>query len=1088
MCFQKTNDVCWPYTITALPIVDDSRVHLYRKSSTSSALGGYSSPHEFSSTKNRKVVVTPLEEINHQHEAKNIEPNRQCALHLACQKDSPLEVIQILLDSDQHLSEASSTLWASDNDGNIPLMTAIQYGCRIETINALIAAKPSTLTARNLYGKTPLHLAVEYACKTVVSHTTDSSFHDDGGNYMNQEGEMGYSAKATARTSITTSATNTTRTVKRLAAPFGSHPDQVEHDTNALEIVRLIVNMCPEALDLGDKAYDSTPLHSLITSDGPGQIETLRTLLSVLLLDEDEREDTETDVDQLPQYLCTRYKRKFDQMTPLNLACQPQYYHFELISILVEVCDPMTIIDFPNSHGFTPLQYMCDPFLHFDASSSLTPSSFLSTTLTPPESSTRKNSYGAGTVSKLKASKLREYATALSFADINTLLLEMIQALMDHRNDRNRELQNTDVMTATPPKNKEQHALWMYLQQRHYDLSSLSSTASNNDKSSTNKNDESRLSLIPKTVLKQLPWPINPKVVYLLTKTFPPEDLLHRPCSLISRTIGGSDDSGNMNVTHLATVNAILSPYPRVAVSPTFVDLPTPISTATFSGTTCLDPEFACLYIILLTDYCQSSPVITQTDTMFSQSPPLKVTTDVVTTIKIWQSQQAAPLFSESTRRLSDFQSNNNIRCILRMVVHIMFATVYKTINAFTLKDTVGADDYTTRLSSHNTKLPPSVLDLIHQVSEDFLLGGEMLESSDIDEFEDIGFFDEAKLANLVTQFCDDTHEGETLTKALLLPSDVMSLDLFQMIFPTPPVRSIGTCLENAIRFRQSCCQRHQQENSLTLVPTLHRWNTSIVAWLLTVATRAMTSDSATQQDRRRYRNQIIKVLDLLTKESKTTPTNSNSDSTKDMTKDEIELLHILEESEKNYCNESDNGSESTDENGMGNQESESQDDDEEVGASTLNENDMVEDYKEVSKDHSGADTGDHPEGLLSLQSGSVPGEALPCRREENPTLTLVPAAGPSMVGTARSSTSIDSRLLSSPSTTSAPIVSTRGTIEDPISQQVQRPGQKCRGCSTTLETEWRFCPFCGSTDGCRSCGTQIRPGWRFCPCCGLQQ
>jgi hypothetical protein len=95
MCFVKTDDMSWPHIITGLPT------------------GGVLSEVE----RRSRLAPTILSRDEVLHFRNEIVPRGQCALHMALQRGSPLEVVQVLVESDP------STLQLADLDGDLPLMT-----------------------------------------------------------------------------------------------------------------------------------------------------------------------------------------------------------------------------------------------------------------------------------------------------------------------------------------------------------------------------------------------------------------------------------------------------------------------------------------------------------------------------------------------------------------------------------------------------------------------------------------------------------------------------------------------------------------------------------------------------------------------------------------------------------------------------------------------------------------------------------------------------------------------------------------------------------------------------------------------------
>lgn len=95
MCFVKTEDISWPHIITGLPTCGKSA--------------------KISEGTKRATIALSLEEVYHFRN--EVAPVGQCALHMALQRNLPLQVIRIIVESDP------STLMLSDNNGEIPLMT-----------------------------------------------------------------------------------------------------------------------------------------------------------------------------------------------------------------------------------------------------------------------------------------------------------------------------------------------------------------------------------------------------------------------------------------------------------------------------------------------------------------------------------------------------------------------------------------------------------------------------------------------------------------------------------------------------------------------------------------------------------------------------------------------------------------------------------------------------------------------------------------------------------------------------------------------------------------------------------------------------
>jgi len=286
----------------------------------------------------------------------------------------------------------------------------------------------------------------------------------------------------------------------------------------------------------------------------------------------------------------------------------------------------------------------------------------------------------------------------------------------------------------------------------------------------------------------------------------------------------------------------------------------------------------------------------------------------------------------------------------------------------------------------------------------------------------------------------------------------------------------------------------------------------------LTLATQAVTCDSAKQQDRRQYQTQISTLLCLLASDGKPTNSTCKSDETKATAKDEAELFHILEDFEKHFYNEVDCEYESSDdEDDMSDLDNQSQEEEEEEGQvdpNVLSEHDGIEDTVQVSisdvdegessdehamsdqavgsqkteeyegqLDHNMLNENDSTEDDITVSAAHIEREVKAKAQtpvSATPSVAIpVPTETPSLVET--------TRITSSYSPT-VPTTAASGTADSPISQQASRPSRNCQSCSAALQPKWCFCPFCGTADSCRDCGTQFRLGWRFCPCCGLQK
>ncbi len=50
----------------------------------------------------------------------------------------------------------------------------------------------------------------------------------------------------------------------------------------------------------------------------------------------------------------------------------------------------------------------------------------------------------------------------------------------------------------------------------------------------------------------------------------------------------------------------------------------------------------------------------------------------------------------------------------------------------------------------------------------------------------------------------------------------------------------------------------------------------------------------------------------------------------------------------------------------------------------------------------------------------------------------------------------------------------------------LEEPVERCSGCSTPIEAEFRCCPTCGEQlrVQCGGCGAMVRPSWVACPWC----
>ena len=108
MCFRKTDDDSWPYVATTastntttnlLHEEDDDRIRKRRRR------------HK------QKNATTKIEVEEIEHRRQNVLPNGQCALHIALQMNSSIDVINELLQADP------KSLHACDDVGDTPLMT-----------------------------------------------------------------------------------------------------------------------------------------------------------------------------------------------------------------------------------------------------------------------------------------------------------------------------------------------------------------------------------------------------------------------------------------------------------------------------------------------------------------------------------------------------------------------------------------------------------------------------------------------------------------------------------------------------------------------------------------------------------------------------------------------------------------------------------------------------------------------------------------------------------------------------------------------------------------------------------------------------
>ena len=69
------------------------------------------------------VVIISLDEVERMR--KEVEPNGQCSIHLACQRNAPLSIIRLLVES------CKDVLDQVDDDGNLPLMIGEQFLVRV---------------------------------------------------------------------------------------------------------------------------------------------------------------------------------------------------------------------------------------------------------------------------------------------------------------------------------------------------------------------------------------------------------------------------------------------------------------------------------------------------------------------------------------------------------------------------------------------------------------------------------------------------------------------------------------------------------------------------------------------------------------------------------------------------------------------------------------------------------------------------------------------------------------------------------------------------------------------------------------------
>jgi len=295
MCFVKTEDMSWPHIITGLPTCGNKSAKI--SEGTKSA-----------------TITLSLEEVYHFRN--EVVPVGQCALHMALQRNLPLQVIRVIVESDP------STLMVSDNNGEIPLMTALRHGLPMKTIEYLVDQDFSTLYARNFEGKVPLHLAIDFACSSVQS----TRLLDNG----------------------------TTRVTTR-----GAHPDQAESDENSLAIVEYLLKRGPFSADMGD-VHDSSPLYTAVSHQGPGRIETFEAMRRGFAYI---REKGLCQIPNLLQNSCRRH-RLHDKETPLHVVCRPSHFSPYLISTIMKL-NPISVI-IKNNMNQTPLHILCDPYQDSD--------------------------------------------------------------------------------------------------------------------------------------------------------------------------------------------------------------------------------------------------------------------------------------------------------------------------------------------------------------------------------------------------------------------------------------------------------------------------------------------------------------------------------------------------------------------------------------------------------------------------------------------------------------------------------------------------------------------------------------------------
>ena len=283
MCFVKTLDPLWPCVQTTLSPIDGEIVSHRQRTS--------------------RLSQRSQEEV--ELSRRDFRPQGQTALHLAAQRNSSLEVLQQLVRQDP------LTLQLTDNNGNIPLVTALLHGCDFFKSKFLLEQDPSTIDKTNENCQTPLMTAVDFACCCSVSDRP------------------------------TTTTTTTTTSVQANGL-----------ETNAFLVLDYVLQHRLVSADkVQSRGYQDIggALHTLVTSEGSGRQRVLHRIQS-----------------QVEQSMLRLSCRQFRlgpesllQRTPLHTVCLMRHWHPELIRTLVRI-EPACLV-MKDSNGQTPLHLLCQP-------------------------------------------------------------------------------------------------------------------------------------------------------------------------------------------------------------------------------------------------------------------------------------------------------------------------------------------------------------------------------------------------------------------------------------------------------------------------------------------------------------------------------------------------------------------------------------------------------------------------------------------------------------------------------------------------------------------------------------------------------